>query len=97
MGNMAWLRLEEEEQVAVLLRLLVVGKEAFLEFEAVSQVVGDFILLQDSQYKRGVCAALGAPLPMPCGSGSAGLFASRDSAHPFPGRSSSWTATRSWP
>lgn len=54
MGNMAWLRLEEEEQVAVLLRLLVVGKEAFLEFEAVSQVVGDFILLRDSQYRRGV-------------------------------------------
>lgn len=57
MGNMAWLGLKQKEQVAVLLRLLVVGKEAFLEFEAVSQVVGDFILLQDSQYRRGVSVA----------------------------------------
>jgi hypothetical protein len=47
MGNVAWFGLEEEEQVAVFLRLVVVGKEAFLEFEAVAKVVCDFILLQD--------------------------------------------------
>jgi hypothetical protein len=46
MGNVAWFGLEEEEQVAVFLRLVVIGKEAFLEFEAVTKVVGDFILLQ---------------------------------------------------
>ena len=46
MGNVTWFGLEEEQQVAVFLRLLVVGKEAFLEFEAVCKVVGDFILLQ---------------------------------------------------
>lgn len=46
MGNVTRFGLEEEQQVAVFLRLLVVGEEAFLEFEAVGKVVGDFILLQ---------------------------------------------------
>lgn len=40
--------LEEEEQVAVFLRLFVVGEEAFLEFEAVCEVVCDFVLLRVS-------------------------------------------------
>lgn len=30
MSNVAWFGLEEEEQISVLLRLLVVGEEAFL-------------------------------------------------------------------
>jgi len=51
MGNVAWFGLEEEEQIAVFLCLLVIGKETFLEFEAVCKVVGDFILLQSSQYR----------------------------------------------
>ena len=46
MCNVSGFRLQEEKEVAVFLRLLVVGKEAFLEFEAVCKVVGDFILLQ---------------------------------------------------
>ena len=45
---MARFGLEEEEQVAVFLRLFVVGEEAFLEFEAVCKVVGDFVLLDMS-------------------------------------------------
>lgn len=97
---MAWFGLEEEEQIAVFLRLLVIGKETFLEFEAVCKVVGDFILLRSSQYRvrdKARSKAWSAPLPMPCGSESAGLSVSRGSAHPFPGRSSSWIATRSWP
>jgi hypothetical protein len=59
MSDVAGFRLEEEEQVAVLLRLVVVGEEALLEFEAVSKVVGDFILLQASQYSRVVFIACG--------------------------------------
>jgi hypothetical protein len=37
--------LEEEQQVAVFLCLLIVREEAFLQFEAVCQVICDFILL----------------------------------------------------
>ena len=37
--------LEEEQQIAVLLCLFVVGEEAFLEFDAVCEVVCDFVLL----------------------------------------------------
>jgi hypothetical protein len=45
MRNVSWFGLEEEEQVAVFLCLLVVRKETFLQFEAVCQVVCDFVLL----------------------------------------------------
>ena len=45
-ASISGFRLQEEKEVAVFLRLLVVGKEAFLEVEAVCKVVGDFILLQ---------------------------------------------------
>lgn len=40
------LRLEQKEQISVFLRLLVVGKEAFLEFGRFVEVVRNFILLQ---------------------------------------------------
>ena len=46
MCNVSGFCLQEKQEIAVFLRLLVVGKEAFLEFEAVGKVVGDFILLQ---------------------------------------------------
>ena len=42
---MSWLRLEQEQQVAVFLCFLVVGKGAFLQFEAVFEVAGNFVLL----------------------------------------------------
>jgi hypothetical protein len=37
--------LEEEEEVAVFLRLLVVGKEALLQVIALFEVLGDFFFL----------------------------------------------------
>ena len=44
-GDVSRLRLEKEEQVAVLLCLFIVGEKSFLEFEAVGEVVCDFVLL----------------------------------------------------
>jgi hypothetical protein len=51
MRNVPRFGLEEKEQVAVLLCLFVVGEEAFLQFEAVCEVVCDFVLLGCSQYQ----------------------------------------------
>jgi hypothetical protein len=45
MRNVSRFGLEEEEQVAVFLGLFVVWEEALLQFEAVCQVVCDFVLL----------------------------------------------------
>lgn len=45
MGNVARLRLEEEEQVAVFLCLIVIGKETFLKFHAFLEMTGNFVLL----------------------------------------------------
>lgn len=45
MRNVSRLSLQEEEQVAVLLRLLVVGKEALLELGGFIEVACDLILL----------------------------------------------------
>lgn len=44
-GDVPRLRLEQEEQVSILLCLLVVGEEAFLQFGGIVEVVGDFVLL----------------------------------------------------
>ena len=48
MRNVSWFGLEEEEQIAVFLCLFVVREEALLQFEAVCQVVCDFVLLLQS-------------------------------------------------
>jgi hypothetical protein len=45
MRNMAWFRLKEKEQVAVLLRLVVVGKESFLKVGSILEMTSDFVLL----------------------------------------------------
>lgn len=45
MRNVSRLRLEEEKQVAVLLRLVVVGEEALLQFGGLFEVACDFVLL----------------------------------------------------
>ncbi len=67
-GNVSWLGLEQEEQVAVFLCLFVVGEEAFLQFEAVFEVAGYFVLLHVKlAYEvTGITCCL--PLLMPCGS-----------------------------
>jgi len=44
-GNVSGFGLEEEEQIAVFLRLFVVGEEALLQLQAFGKVVGDFVLL----------------------------------------------------
>ena len=43
---MPGLGLEQEEQVSVLLRLFVVGEEAFLKLGGIVEVVRDFVLLR---------------------------------------------------
>jgi hypothetical protein len=45
MRNVPWLGLEEEEKIAVLLRLIVVGKEALLELGGFIEVACDLVLL----------------------------------------------------
>lgn len=45
MSNVPRLGLQEEQQVAVLLRLLVVRKAAFLQLGGFVEVVRDFVLL----------------------------------------------------
>jgi hypothetical protein len=45
MRNVPWLGLQQEQQIAVLLRLVVVGKETFLQFHAFFEVARDFVLL----------------------------------------------------
>jgi hypothetical protein len=69
MRNVSWFGLEEEEQVAVFLCLFVVGEEALLQFEAVCQVICDFILLLQSVPVANKSEFNRAPLPTPCDSG----------------------------
>jgi hypothetical protein len=45
MGNVSRLRLEQEQQIAVLLCLIVVGEGAFLQLKPILKVACDFILL----------------------------------------------------
>lgn len=45
-GNVPRLRLEEEEQVSVFLRLLVVGKEALLKLSGFVEVACNLVLLR---------------------------------------------------
>lgn len=45
MRNVFWLGLKEKQQVSILLRLLVVGEEAFLQLGGILQVTCDFVLL----------------------------------------------------
>lgn len=45
MRNMSWLRLEQEEEVAVSLRLVVIRKKALLKLCAIFEVTRNLILL----------------------------------------------------
>lgn len=45
MCNVPGLRLEQEQQVSVFLRLLIVGKEALLQLGSFVEVTCDFVLL----------------------------------------------------
>lgn len=45
MGNMPWLGLEQEQEVAIFLSLLVIGEEAFLQITSILKMAGDFVLL----------------------------------------------------
>lgn len=45
MCNMSRLGLEQEQQIAVLLCLFIVGEEAFLELGSVVEMVCNFVLL----------------------------------------------------
>lgn len=45
MSDMTGLGLKEEQEVAVFLRLLIVGKETFLKVGGIFEVIGNFILL----------------------------------------------------
>lgn len=45
MGNVSRLRLEQKQQIAVLLCLIVVGEGTFLQLETILEVAGNFILL----------------------------------------------------
>jgi hypothetical protein len=48
MRNVARLRLQQKQQIAVLLCLVVVGEETFLQFHALFEVARDFVLLRRS-------------------------------------------------
>jgi hypothetical protein len=65
------LGLEEEKQVSVFLRLLVIGKEAFLQLGGFVEVVRDFVLLQAQSIRgpAGYRVWSRVPLPRPYGSG----------------------------
>ena len=69
MRNVSRLGLQEEQQVAVLLSLVVVGEEAFLQLHAFFEVARDFVLLCMVSWGlySAVCGSV--PLPAPCGSG----------------------------
>lgn len=45
MSDVSWFRLQQEQQVAVFLCLLVVGERSFLQFKSILQVACDFVLL----------------------------------------------------
>lgn len=45
MGNVSRLRLKQEKEIAVFLRLVIVGKKAFLEVYSIFEMVCDFVLL----------------------------------------------------
>lgn len=43
--DMSWLGLQEKQEVAIFLSLVIVGEEAFLHLGGVLQMAGNFILL----------------------------------------------------
>ena len=76
---MSWLRLEEEEQIAVLLSFLVIGKETFLQICGIFKMVRDLILLFGKLSSTTNDTRLqDIPLLMPCDSGSKALCANQD-------------------
>jgi hypothetical protein len=90
------LGLKQEQQIAVFLRLVVVGKCTLGKFIGLVKVVGDFVALSLGQPGLGICNRLqDEPLPRPCGSARARQFSSRGIAHPSLAQSSSWTGTKS--
>lgn len=45
MGDVAGFRLKEEEEIAVLLSLIVIGEETLLGIYGIIEMAGDFVLL----------------------------------------------------
>lgn len=46
MCNVSRLRLQKKQQVAVFLRLIIIGEDTFLDFSSIFEMTGDFVLLQ---------------------------------------------------
>jgi hypothetical protein len=77
--NMSRFRLQEEKQVAVFLRLLVVGEEAFLDFSSLVHVTGHFFsLLKVNEWYQDYAEGSHIPLRAPYDSESVGQSVSRD-------------------
>lgn len=51
MGDVSRLRLEQEQQVAIFLRFVIVGKEALLHISSSFEMARNFILLDDISTK----------------------------------------------
>lgn len=91
------LRLKKKEQIAVLLRLLIVREETFLKICGIFEMVCDLVLLfiifspiTNEAHFQDVL------LPMPCDSGSKVLFSNQDIEHPFRVQNSFSIDWKSW-
>jgi hypothetical protein len=69
-GDVPGLGLQKKQEVAVFLRLVVVGKDTLLHLESILEMARDFILLQISlESTLFIETILAIPLPKPYGSG----------------------------
>lgn len=93
---MPGLRLKQEQEVAIFLRLLIVGEETLLQVRGIFQMGCNFVLLPHALIStfqiRGMDNC--APPPRPSGFGSRAQSSNPNIAHPSPVQSSSWTDSR---
>jgi hypothetical protein len=61
MSDMTGFGLQEEQEVAIFLRFLIVGKEAFLKVGGIFQVICNFILLLHPLASRSIRSGCNAP------------------------------------
>lgn len=97
MGDVTGFGLEKEEKIAVLLCSLIVRKESLLGIYSIVEVAGNFVLLVLSGTTHARQTDQFLLLPEPYGFGSAGQSVNPNTAHLFPGRSSSSIALKSSP